>query len=167
MTEHEKTAEPRSRFARGELLTLDDGRGAIRTEGVYATGIEDLWEAVTDPARLARWLCEVEGEPALGATLTATFRSDWTGSLRVLACDPPRHLLLDSRAEGDAPTEMEAWLEPDGDGTRLVVEERGFVPADTAAHGAGWQAHLEDLAALVDGGAQTPWGERWRELMRG
>lgn len=33
-----------------------------------------------------------------------------------------------------------------GDQTRLVLEERGLPLEVLAGHGAGWQAHVEDLA---------------------
>jgi len=31
------------------------GAGAVRIEDRYGTGIDDLWSALTDPGRLARW----------------------------------------------------------------------------------------------------------------
>jgi len=32
-----------------------DGTGVVRIEDRYDTDIDDLWEALTDPTRLARW----------------------------------------------------------------------------------------------------------------
>jgi len=37
------------------------GAGIVRIEERYDTDIDDLWSALTDPARLARWHGEVEG----------------------------------------------------------------------------------------------------------
>ena len=42
----------------GTMHRLDDTHGSVRVEDVYDTDIEDLWEACTDPARLARWIAE-------------------------------------------------------------------------------------------------------------
>jgi hypothetical protein len=61
-------------------------------------------------------------------------------------------------------TVIEAVLVADGDQTRLVVEERGLPLEELAAHGAGWQAHLEDLAAHSKGRELTDWHTRWTEL---
>ena len=64
---------------------------------------------------------------------------------------------------GEDETVVEAELLGDGDRTRLVVEERG-IPTVLFAHGAGWQAHVEDLAAHVAGREPADWHTRWTEL---
>ena len=46
----------------GTMRALDAERGAIRVEELYDTHIDDLWEACTDPERLARWIAEVSGD---------------------------------------------------------------------------------------------------------
>ncbi|HEY7429854.1 MAG TPA: SRPBCC domain-containing protein, partial [Streptosporangiaceae bacterium] len=38
------------------------GAGVVRMEDRFDTGIDDLWSALTDPARLARWHGEVAGD---------------------------------------------------------------------------------------------------------
>ena len=35
---------------------------------------------------------------------------------------------------------------------------------EAAAHGAGWQAHVEDLAAHLAGRAADRWFDRWNDL---
>ncbi len=54
----------------GTLHRLDDTRGAVRVEDVYATDIEDLWDACTDPDRLARWIADVSGVLEMGGGFT-------------------------------------------------------------------------------------------------
>jgi hypothetical protein len=44
------------------------------------------------------------------------------------------------------------------------VEERGLPLDEAASHGAGWQAHLEDLAAHLAGRPRADWHRRWTEL---
>ena len=39
-----------------------DGKGVVRIEDRFETDIEDVWSALTDPSRLARWYGEVEGD---------------------------------------------------------------------------------------------------------
>ena len=41
-------------------LAAEDGMGVVRVEDRYDTDIDDLWSAITEPARLARWWGEVE-----------------------------------------------------------------------------------------------------------
>ena len=47
-------------------LLAEDGKGIVRVEDRFDTDIDDLWSALTDPRRLARWMGEVEGELRLG-----------------------------------------------------------------------------------------------------
>ena len=160
----------------GTMRALDETRGAVRVEDVYDTDIGDLWEACTRPERLARWIAEVSGDLQVGGTIHAVFTSTWTGPGRVEVCDAPHHLLLTMEPGTEDESQMEAWLTQEGSQTRLVVEERGLPVDRMYLHGAGWQAHLEDLGRSLAGHTdahaerwteQTPapaWRRRWDEL---
>jgi uncharacterized protein YndB with AHSA1/START domain len=148
-------------------LRSADGKGVVRMEDRYDTNIDDLWSALSDPRRLARWLGEIEGDLRLGGEFRARFfASGWEGTGRVEACEPPQRLLLLTR-EPDQPDEhaIEATLTPDGDQTILVIEERGMPLDQLAAYGAGVQIHVEDLAAHIAGRERRDDAEaRWVEL---
>ena len=51
-------------------LRSADGKGIVRMEDRYDTDIGDLWSALTEPRRLARWYGEVEGTCASAASST-------------------------------------------------------------------------------------------------
>ena len=147
-------------------LRSADGKGIVRMEDRFDTDIDDLWSALTDPARLARWIAEVEGDLRLGGEFRARFTSGWEGTGRVEACEPPRRLLVLTR-DADEPDEevLEATLTADGDQTILVFEERGMPIEHLAAYGAGWQVHVEDLAAHLAGRERCDIKARWDELI--
>jgi uncharacterized protein YndB with AHSA1/START domain len=145
-------------------LREEDGLGVVRVEDVYPTSVDDLWSAITDPDRLQRWIARVDGDLRLDGRFTATFTSGWEGSGIVEVCDAPRSLRVRMSQPGADSTTMEAQLTAEGDATRLVIEERGLPLADYADHGAGWQAHVEDLRAHLDGDEPLDWLQRWREL---
>jgi len=147
----------------GTMRALDQDRGALRVEDVYDTDIDDLWAACTEPERLARWIAEVSGDLHIGGTIHATFTSTWTGPVRIEACESPHYLLLTMEPGTEDEAQIEAWLTAEGAKTRLVVEERGLPLAQLHFHGAGWQAHLEDLGRVLNGG-QSEWKTRWDEL---
>ena len=139
-------------------LRSADGKGIVRMEDRFDTDIDDLWSALTDPGRLARWIGEVEGDLRLGGEFrTHIFASGWESTGRVEACEPPQRLLVTtanaslSRASRTRRV-IEATLTADGDQTVLVVEERGM-PLDMLA----WlrrrdaQIHVENLAAHIAG----------------
>jgi uncharacterized protein YndB with AHSA1/START domain len=152
-------------------LRSADGKGVVRMEDRFDTDIDDLWSALTDPSRLARWLGEVEGDLRLGGEFRARFvASGWEGTGRVEACEPPQRLLLLTKDadEPNAPAEhaIEARLIADGDQTILVWEERGMPLEQLAAYGAGIQIHVEDLGAHVAGHERSDDAEaRWGELL--
>jgi uncharacterized protein YndB with AHSA1/START domain len=142
-----------------------DGTGVVRMEDLYDTDIDDLWLAITEPSRLARWIAEVEGDLRLGGEFHASFTSGWEGPGRVEVCDAPRRLrLLMAPGQGEDETVIEAVLVAEGNKTRLVVEERGIPLGEIAGNGAGWQAHVEDLAAHLAGRQPADWRTRWIEL---
>jgi uncharacterized protein YndB with AHSA1/START domain len=147
----------------GTLRSVD-GTGVVRMEDRYHTGIDDLWSALTEPHRLARWIAEVEGDLRVGGEFHANFTSGWEGSGRVEVCEPPRRLRLTMSPGHQDQTVIEAELGAEGDHTSLAVEERGLPLTELPAHGAGWQAHLEDLAAHLAGGERADWRTRWSKL---
>jgi uncharacterized protein YndB with AHSA1/START domain len=143
-----------------------DGRGVVRMEERFDTDIDDLWSAVTDPARLARWYGQIEGDLRVGGEFRAhVFASGWEGTGRIEACEPPRHLVTVSR-DPDEPNEgvTEVTLTPDGDQTILVFEHRGVPPDLLYAYGVGEQIHVEDLADYIAGRERRDAEARWKQL---
>ena len=79
-------------------LRSADGKGVVRIEDRYHTDIDDLWSALTDPGRLARWYGKVEGDLRPGGEFHLYLESDdWEGTGRVEACEPPRRLRVTTR----------------------------------------------------------------------
>ena len=152
-------------------LRSADGKGIVRMEDRFDTGIDDVWSALTDPLLLARWLGDVEGDLRLGGEFRFRFfASGSEGTGRVDACEPPRRMLLTMRDADPQPGQpdedvIEAQLAADGDQTILVVEERGLPLDLLAAYGAGVQIHVEDLAAHLAGRERCDADARWNELM--
>ena len=126
-------------------LGTADGKGVVRVQDSVDASIETVWSAITDPARLASWWGEVEGDLQLGGEYRErVFASGWEGTGRVQACEAPRRLLL--HREPDQPDELaiEITLTADGDQTIVVWEERGM----PVAYGEMFPAY-EPLAAKV------------------
>jgi uncharacterized protein YndB with AHSA1/START domain len=160
-----KNARPGARIL-GTLQSVD-GKGVVRVEDRYDTDIDDLWSALTDPGRLARWFGVAKGDLGLGGEFSLLVHgSGWEGTGRVEVCDPPTRLLVTTQ-EVTEPYEktIEATLTADGDHTVLVIEVRG-VPLDKIAfYGAGWQIHTENLASYLAGGERDDTEARFDELV--
>jgi uncharacterized protein YndB with AHSA1/START domain len=152
-------------------LRSADGKGIVRMEDRFDTDIGDLWSALTDPGRLARWIGDVAGDLRLGGEFRFRFfASGSEGTGRVEACEPPRRLLLTLRDADPQPGQpdeevIEVTLAADGEQTNLVWEERGMSPDLLAAYGTGVQIHVEDLAAYIAGRERGDTEARWAELL--
>jgi uncharacterized protein YndB with AHSA1/START domain len=59
-------------------LRSAEGKGIVRMEDRVDTHVDEVWSALTDPRRLARWLGKVEGDLRLGGEFRAHFfASGW------------------------------------------------------------------------------------------
>ena len=146
-------------------LRSAEGKGVVRMEDRFDTDIDDLWSALTDPRRLARWIGDVEGDLRLGGEYRFRFfASGSEGTGRVEACEPPRRLLLTMALGQPDEDVIEATLTAGGGQTILVWEERGMPLDLLAAYGAGVQIHVEDLAAYLAGRDRVDAAARWDEL---
>ena len=153
-----------------------DGVGVVRIEDRYETGIDDLWEALTDPDRLGRWYGRVEGDVRPGGvfrTYIATNDIETVG--RVEACQPPVRLSVSTRetdesyqrGQGVPPYDgtIDVSLTADGDETVLVIEVKGM-PLDVIAfYGAGWQIHAERLSSYLAGRDHATAVPHWDDLV--
>ena len=147
-------------------LRSADGKGVVRIEDRFDTDIDDLWSALTEPRRLARWIGDFDGDLRLGGEFRARYFDGWEGTGRVEACEPPRRLLVLNKQAGQSDEHaIEATLTADGDQTVLVVEERGMPLDLIAAYGGGVQIHVENLAAYIAGRELGDGETRWRELV--
>lgn len=122
-----------------------------------------VWQALTDPALLARWLMPNDFKPVVGHAFT--FRTepvpqhgfDGIVHCEVLDLEPPR-LMRFSWRSAILDTVVSWSLVPEGTGTRLLITHDGFDDADPGQRttmgilGGGWRGHLvRRLGTLLDG----------------
>ncbi len=142
------------------------GKGVVRMEERIDASIDDVWSALTDRARLARWYGDIDGDLHHGGEYRAKLHaSGWEGTGRVDVCEPRRRLLVTIRGLDD-PEEgvLEVTLAADSGQTLVVWEERGMPVDLLAPYGAGIQVHVEDLAAHIDGRERCDGKARWDVL---
>ncbi|HVI17960.1 MAG TPA: SRPBCC domain-containing protein [Gaiellales bacterium] len=152
-----------------------DGAGVVRIEDRYDTDIDDLWSAITDPVRLARWFGEVDGELSQRGEFRVRIADAGERTGQVEACERPERLVVTTRETDESyrrgqgvPPFDAVWditLTADGDRTNLVIEVRGIPLDKIAFYGAGWQIHAENLAAYLAGQEPGDIEARWGELV--
>ena len=166
-------------------LGAADGKGVVRLEERYDTNIDDLWTAITDPGRLARWYGRVEGDLCPGGQFRLhVFDAGMDTVGQVVRCDAPQRLVVTNRESDESYQEgngvppfdetIDATLTADGDQTILVIEVRGMPLKAIHSFGTGWQVHAENLAAYIagrePGDPEARWGvlvPRYQELAAG
>jgi uncharacterized protein YndB with AHSA1/START domain len=135
----------------------------IQKEMVIPQPRERVWRAITDSATLAEWMFPNDFEPRVGHQFTFRVPGNpkmnfdgLTVRCEVLECEPPSRLEFSWSADGALEnTRVSFRLEPDGDGTRLLLEHSGFDVSQPfgqqAFKGAalGWAKMLKQLAAAV------------------
>ncbi len=133
-------------------LHSDDGVAVVRIRAHYEAGIDDVWSALTEPVRLARWFGEVSGDLHVGGEFTAfVLASEWDGSGRINTCVPPETLSVTMWEEEGVEHVAAAQLVADGSNTIFELVVRGVPMEVLWAYGAGWQEHAEDLGAHLSG----------------
>jgi uncharacterized protein YndB with AHSA1/START domain len=115
----------------------------------YDAGIDDVWDAVTDPDRLARWLLPVSGELRIGGN----FQLEGNVGGEVRECERPSSLTV---TWGAPVSLVRVHLSADGDATELRLEHS--VPVEFAGSGAGglyvgpgWDVSVLALALFLAG----------------
>jgi uncharacterized protein YndB with AHSA1/START domain len=162
---------------------LEAGEARTVTIGqTYAATVEDVWDACTDPERIARWFLPVSGDLRLGGR----FQVEGNASGTIERCDPPKSFAATWEFGGQTSwIELRLSPEPQG-GTRFELEHIALVDDHwerfgPGAVGIGWDMTLiglflhlsapardrtqaEAWAASADGRRfMTLSGERWGE----
>jgi uncharacterized protein YndB with AHSA1/START domain len=131
-----------------------DGVPRLRVVRELRAPIDDVWAAVTEPERLARWIGTYRGDPATGHVLFAmTAEGDDApeDDMEIRECDPPRRLAVTSQV-GEWRWLLELDL-VERDGVTVVTftqPDLDLGMADSVAP--GWEYYLDRLVAAVTGG---------------
>jgi uncharacterized protein YndB with AHSA1/START domain len=130
---------------------IEGGEGiGVLIRRAYSASIEDVWDAMTDPDRLKRWLYPISGDLRVGGT----FQLEGNAGGEILRCEPPRLLKV---TFGGPTSLVELRLTPEGDGD-TVLELEHTVPIEMAGSGAGalyvgpgWDGAFLSLGLFLQG----------------
>lgn len=136
------------------------GRHAIEVDEFLPHPAARVWRALVDTGELARWFVANDFRPEVGHRFTLTTGPWGTTQCVVTAVQPER--LLRYTWRNDPLDTVVTWkLVPEGRGTRIILEHRGFDLDDPAqlrafnGMGGGWRglvlARLADHLAAEDG----------------
>ncbi|WP_147038535.1 SRPBCC domain-containing protein [Microbacterium aerolatum] len=160
-----------------ELRTADIDGAPSNVQKIgqrYPSGIDDLWQAVTTPDRIARWFMPVSGDLELGGR----YQLEGNAGGEVLECSPPADGTASYRVTweyGGGVTWLTVRLtEESADRTRFELEHTARtadVPPGMwetygpGATGVGWDQALLGLSlhlGSVDGSISPAEAEAWQ-----
>lgn len=151
-----------------------DGQPAVAPSlaQTYPSPVDDVWDALTSPDRLARWFLPVSGDLRLGGR----FRLEGSADGEVLECEPPTDGVARYRVTWEVMGRV-SWvdvrLEGAGTSTRVTIEHtarradepEGFWSTyGPGATGVGWDGGLLGLAlhlGAVHGSLAPEEAEAW------
>jgi uncharacterized protein YndB with AHSA1/START domain len=111
-----------------------------------------VWEMLTAPDRLAQWLAPGTIEPRVGGAARLDFKdSGIMIDSTVTEFEPVKAIAYSWSGPGEPLRPLRFRLEPVSDGTRLEVTLRVPKDEDAARSAAGFEAHIEMLAAALEG----------------
>jgi uncharacterized protein YndB with AHSA1/START domain len=133
---------------------LEAGEARVVTlSQAYEGSLDDVWDACTNPVRIARWFLPVSGDLRLGGR----YQLEGNAGGTIERCDPPRSFAATWEFGG-----QESWIEvslaeqPDGR-IRLELEHVAHVTVELWAQfgpgavGVGWDMTLLGLARHLSG----------------
>jgi uncharacterized protein YndB with AHSA1/START domain len=132
-----------------------EGKAAIVAVATraYDTSVDDLWDAITTPERLARWFTSIEGDLKLGGR----YKLKGNASGTITRCEKPA--AIDVTWEfGGGTSWVQLRLVAEGERARLTLEhiahkdgigEEHLKKFGTGAVGTGWDLSLHGLAKHV------------------
>lgn len=155
---------------RGVVRDDADGGRTLVFHRRYPSPIDDVWSAVTESERLARWFGSYEGTGGAGTTVmvTMTAEEDAGGdpwAIHILECEPPRRLVVDI-PENEAPSwRIALTLAEEAEDTVLTFEQT--LPPEVAAAdaGPGWHWYLDRLAAVLAESPMPDWDDYYPALV--
>ncbi|HEY1414751.1 MAG TPA: SRPBCC family protein [Caulobacteraceae bacterium] len=114
--------------------------------------LDRVWAAMTEPEHLVQWLAPGRIELRVGGAARLNFEdSGIVIDSTVTAFEPPRLLAYSWSAPGEPDRPVRWELEPDGDAVQLMLTLCLPAGEDAGRACAGWEAHLEMLAAELAG----------------
>jgi uncharacterized protein YndB with AHSA1/START domain len=127
---------------------------SLHIDRTFDAPIEDVWAAITEPERLARWLGTWRGDPAEGRVLFRMLFEEGADEhdMEIRECRPPERLAVTSHV-GEWQWQLAVDLTEHDGITTLSFSQPGVDHDDVPSVGPGWEYYLDRLVAVESGGA--------------
>lgn len=139
-------------FAQYGAVTVVPGAVEIRIARAFPHAVERVWQALVEPDQLVLWLAPGAIEPWEGGTARLNFTdSGIVIDSTVTEFDPPRAVAYSWSGPGETLRPLRFETSAKDTGTQLSLTLVLPAGEDAARAAAGFEAHLEMLAAALEG----------------
>ena len=129
-----------------------EGRPArtVTLSRIYATTVEDLWDAMTNPERIPRWFLPVSGDLEQGGR----YQLEGNAGGRITECEPLSHFALTWEFGDDVSWVKVSVSEDGGDRAQITLTHTAYHSEHwdvygPGATGVGWELGLVGLALHI------------------
>ena len=129
-----------------------DGKHVLVQTREFKAPIDDVWAAITESDRLARWIGSWTGDPASGSVqFQMLFEGDHPGeTMTIRVCEPPHRLHVTSQA-GEEVWLLDVDLTHEDGVTTLTLSQPGVTQEQAAGVGPGWEYYLDRMVDAETG----------------
>jgi uncharacterized protein YndB with AHSA1/START domain len=130
----------------------------VRLSRTYDAPIEDVWNALTTPERIARWFLPISGDYRVGGR----YQFEGNAGGEIVSCERPNWLRVTwgmNPADPASDSDLEIRLTPQGEASTLlelvhtaVVPDEMWDMFGPGAVGVGWEGGFMGLALHLSGG---------------
>ena len=137
--------------------------GAVVLRREWPDPIDDVWSALTESDRTARWIGSWTDRQGSTVRFTLTGEADAGGevappvTVTIVECEPPRRLVVDIPETDERSWRVAVTLSEEGGGTVLLFEQHVVEGVPAADVEAGWNWYLDRLGASLHGGPMPAW----------
>lgn len=127
----------------GRMLA-DGAHRTVELRRDLAAEPAEVWSALTEPARVARWIGALE---VSRPDYVLTFPAGGQARGAIEDCDPPHRLRVSWSYDDEPVSELRVALAANGSGCTLTLVHARLAAISGAGYGAGWQDFLGAMAS--------------------
>jgi len=145
--------------------TWQGDRATVHFERWIDAVIEDVWSAISTPDGLAGWLSPATVDLVNGGSVDLDFGEEGLAGGTIIELVPGKVLEFEWAFPGEPDSILRLELAQSKGGTTITLNHR-LLPGDqVVGYGAGWHAHLDQLADVVTNQPVGDWDARFEELL--
>lgn len=147
------------------MTSWQEDRATVHFERWIDATIDAVWDAISTEQGLESWLAPATVDLRPDGSIDLDFKEEGLAGGAIIELTPGSVLEFQWGFPGEPDSVLRIELAESAGGTKLTLNHR-LLPGDqVVGYGAGWHAHLDQLAEVVTGRQPSNWDARFAELL--